>query len=211
MSRKVDRLGFKACTSALLTSGAAPPWRGRSSGSLQLAIYSLGEHQVELGGGECYIAPGASVIGRVRLGRDASVWFGAVVRGDNDFVSIGERSNIQDNAVVHADPGIPVTIGANVSVGHMAMVHGCTIGDCTLIGIGAVILNHAVIGKNTLVGAKTLIPERKTFPDGVLILGQPGKVVRELRPEEIESLQRSAESYVQKGRRYRRELAPASG
>ncbi|MCU0898530.1 MAG: gamma carbonic anhydrase family protein [Burkholderiales bacterium] len=174
-------------------------------------MYSLGEHQVELGGGECYIAPGASVIGRVRLGRDASVWFGAVVRGDNDFVSIGERSNIQDNAVVHADPGIPVTIGANVSVGHMAMVHGCTIGDCTLIGIGAVILNHAVIGKNTLVGAKTLIPERKTFPDGVLILGQPGKVVRELRPEEIESLQRSAESYVQKGRRYRRELAPASG
>lgn len=176
-----------------------------------MAIYSLGEHQVELGGGECYIAPSASVIGRVRLGREASVWFGAVVRGDNDLVSIGERSNIQDNAVVHPDPGIPVTIGANVSVGHMAMVHGCTIGDFTLIGIGAVILNHAVIGKNTLVGAKTLIPERKTYPDGVLILGQPGKVVRALRPEEIESLQRSAESYVQKGRRYRRELALVSG
>ncbi|MCU0805701.1 MAG: gamma carbonic anhydrase family protein [Burkholderiales bacterium] len=176
-----------------------------------MAIYSLGERKVELRGAECYIAPGASVIGQVSLGKEASVWFGAVVRGDNDLVAIGERSNIQDNCVVHADPGIPVSIGANVSVGHMAMVHGCTIGDCTLIGIGAVILNHAVIGKHTLVGAKTLIPERKSFPDGVLILGQPGKVIRELRPEEIETLERSAESYVQKARRYRRELSLLSG
>ena len=172
-----------------------------------MAVYSLGERSVELQGAECYIAPSASVIGAVRLGHHASVWFGAVIRGDNDLVTIGDRTNIQDNCVVHPDPGIPVTIGANVSVGHMAMVHGCTIGDGCLIGIGAVILNHAVIGKYTLVGAKTLIPERKIFPDGVLVLGQPGKVIRELRPEEIEMLRNSAEGYVQKGRLYRREIA----
>jgi carbonic anhydrase/acetyltransferase-like protein (isoleucine patch superfamily) len=174
---------------------------------MKMAVYSLGERSVEFRGAECYIAPSASVIGSVSLGHDASVWFGAVVRGDNDLVTIGDRTNIQDNCVVHPDPGIPVTIGANVSVGHMAMIHGCTIGDWSLIGIGAVILNHAVIGQYTLVGAKTLIPERKVFPDGVLILGQPGKVIRDLRPEEIDMLRRSAESYVAKGRRYRRELS----
>jgi len=158
--------------------------------------------------GQYWIAETAVVIGRVRLKSHSSVWFGAVVRGDNDRVTIGDRTNIQDNCVVHPDPGIPVTIGSNVSVGHMAMVHGCTIGDGSLIGIGAVILNHAVIGKNTLVGAKTLIPERKVFPDGVLVLGQPGKIIRELRPEELEMLRQSAESYVKKGRRYRSEFAP---
>jgi carbonic anhydrase/acetyltransferase-like protein (isoleucine patch superfamily) len=124
-------------------------------------------------------------------------------------VRIGDRTNIQDNCVVHPDPGIPVTIGAGVTIGHMSMIHGCTIGDGSLIGIGAVILNHAVIGKNTIVGAKTLIPERKTFPDGVLILGQPGKVVRELRPGDLELLRYSAESYVKKGRRYRAEFGLA--
>jgi carbonic anhydrase/acetyltransferase-like protein (isoleucine patch superfamily) len=112
---------------------------------------------------------------------------------------------------VHADPGIPVAIGANVSVGHMAMLHGCTIGDGSLIGIGAVILNRAVIGRNCLVGAKTLIPERKTYPDGVLILGQPGKVMRELRSEELAMLREAAESYVKKARRYRAELALRAG
>jgi carbonic anhydrase/acetyltransferase-like protein (isoleucine patch superfamily) len=176
-----------------------------------MPVYHLGERRVAFDGPDVYIAPSASLVGSVVVGNDCSFWFGAVVRGDNDLVTIGERSNIQDNCVVHPDPGIPVSIGANVSVGHMAMIHGCTIGDGSLIGIGAVILNHAVIGKNSLVGAKTLIPERKSFPDGVLILGQPGKVIRELRPEEIESLGRSAESYVQKGRRYRRELALLSG
>ena len=176
-----------------------------------MPIYDLGERRVEFRGPDVYVAPSATLVGSVVAGSECSFWFGAVVRGDNDLVTIGERTNIQDNCVVHPDPGIPVTIGANVSVGHTAMVHGCTIGDGSLIGIGAVILNYAVIGKNCLVGAKTLIPERKTFPDGVLILGQPGKVVRELRPEEVESLKRSAEGYVQKGRRYRRELALISG
>jgi carbonic anhydrase/acetyltransferase-like protein (isoleucine patch superfamily) len=173
-----------------------------------MPVYNLGERRVEFRGPDVYVAPNASLIGSVIVGDECSFWFGAVVRGDNDRVTIGDRTNIQDNCVVHPDPGIPVTIGSNVSVGHMAMVHGCTIGDGSLIGIGAVILNHAVIGKNTLVGAKTLIPERKVFPDGVLILGQPGKVIRELRPEELEMLRQSAESYAKKGRRYRSEFAP---
>jgi carbonic anhydrase/acetyltransferase-like protein (isoleucine patch superfamily) len=176
-----------------------------------MPVYDLGERRVEVRGPDVFIAPNAALIGSVIVGNDCSFWFGAVVRGDNDLVTIGDRTNIQDNCVVHPDPGIPVTIGSNVSVGHMAMVHGCTIGDGSLIGIGAVILNHAVIGKDSLVGAKTLIPERKVFPDGVLILGQPGKVVRELRPEEIETLRQSAESYVKKGRRYRSEFALRQG
>jgi carbonic anhydrase/acetyltransferase-like protein (isoleucine patch superfamily) len=176
-----------------------------------MPVYNLGERRVEFRGPNVYVAPSASLIGSIIVGNDCTFWFNAVVRGDNDLVTIGERSNIQDGCVVHPDPGIPVTIGANVSVGHLAMVHGCAIGDGSLIGIGAVILNHAVIGKNTLVGAKTLIPERKVFPDGVLILGQPGKVVRELRPEELELLRESAESYVKKGARYRSGLVPRAG
>jgi len=176
-----------------------------------MPIYNFGERRVEVRGPDVYVAPNASLIGSVIVGNECSFWFGAVVRGDNDLVTIGDRTNIQDGCVVHADPGIPVTIGSNVSVGHMAMLHGCTIGDGSLIGIGAVILNHAVIGRNCLVGAKTLIPERKRFPDGVLILGQPGKVVRDLRPEDFEALREAAESYVGKGRRYRAEFAPRTG
>jgi carbonic anhydrase/acetyltransferase-like protein (isoleucine patch superfamily) len=170
-------------------------------------VYSLGERKVRFLGPDWYVAPNASVIGSVVMGNDVTVWFSATVRGDNDPITIGERTNIQDGCVVHSDPGMPVTIGANVSVGHMAMLHGCTIGAGSLIGIGAVILNNAVIGEFTLVGAKTLIPERKVFPGGVLILGQPGKVVRDLRPEEIDLLKQSAEIYTQKGRWYRREFA----
>lgn len=176
-----------------------------------MPIYNLGERRVEVRGPDVYVAPNASLIGSVIVGNECSFWFGAVVRGDNDLVTIGDRTNIQDGSVVHADPGIPVTIGSNVSVGHLAMLHGCTIGDGSLIGIGAVILNHAVIGRNCLVGAKTLIPERKRFPDGVLILGQPGKVVRDLRPEDFEVLRQAAESYVWKSQRYRAEFAPGTG
>ena len=176
-----------------------------------MPLYNLGERRVEVRGPDVYVAPNASLIGSVIVGNECSFWFGAVVRGDNDLVTIGDRTNIQDGCVVHADPGIPVTIGSNVSVGHLAMLHGCTIGDGSLIGIGAVILNHAVIGKNTIVGAKTLIPERKRFPDGVLILGQPGKVVRELRPEDFDLLRQAAESYVKKISRYRAEFASRAG
>lgn len=176
-----------------------------------MPLYHLGERRVELRGPDIYVAPNASLIGSVSVGQDCSFWFGAVVRGDNDQVTIGAGSNVQDNCVVHTDPGIAVTIGAGVTIGHMSMLHGCTIGDGSLIGIGAVILNHAVVGKRSIVGARTLIPERKTYPDGVLILGQPGKVVRELRPEEFELLTYAAQGYVAKARQFRAELTLGTG
>lgn len=176
-----------------------------------MPLYHLGERRVELRGPDIYVAPNASLIGSVSVGQDCSFWFGAVVRGDNDQVTIGAGSNVQDNCVVHTDPGIAVTIGAGVTIGHMSMLHGCTIGDGSLIGIGAVILNHAVVGKRSIVGARTLIAERKTYPDGVLILGQPGKVVRELRPEEFELLTYAAQGYVAKARQFRAELALGTG
>jgi carbonic anhydrase/acetyltransferase-like protein (isoleucine patch superfamily) len=176
-----------------------------------MPVYDLGKRRVQFRGSDAYVAPSASLVGSVIVGDECTFWFGAVVRGDNELITIGDRTNLQDGCVVHADPGIPVAIGANVSVGHMAMLHGCTIGDGSLIGIGAVILNRAVIGRNCLVGAKTLIPERKTYPDGVLILGQPGKVMRELRSEELAMLREAAESYVKKARRYRAELALRAG
>ena len=176
-----------------------------------MPLYHLGERRVELRGPDIYVAPNASLIGSVSVGQDCSFWFGAVVRGDNDQVTIGAGSNVQDNCVVHTDPGIAVTIGAGVTIGHMSMLHGCTIGDGSLIGIGSVILNHAVVGKRSIVGARTLIPERKTYPDGVLILGQPGKVVRELRPEDFELLAYAAQGYVAKARQFRAELALGTG
>ena len=149
-----------------------------------------------------WIAPNANVIGDVRLGANASIWWNAVLRGDNDPITIGENTNIQDGSVLHTDEGVPLTLGANVTVGHMVMLHGCTVGDNSLIGIGSIVLNRAVIGKNTIVGANTLIPEGKSFPDGVLIVGSPGKVVRELTPEQIESLRHSAAHYVENAKRY---------
>ncbi|MCZ7564200.1 MAG: gamma carbonic anhydrase family protein [Burkholderiales bacterium] len=173
-----------------------------------MPVYSLGERKVQFRGPEWYIAPDATVIGAVVIGNEASVWFKCVIRGDNELITIGDRSNIQDTCVLHPDPGIPLTVGASVSVGHMVMLHGCTIGDGCLIGIGAVVMNHAVVGKNTLIGANTLIPEGKRIPEGVLVLGQPGKVVRDLKPAELELLQHAADSYVAKSRRYRRELVP---
>jgi len=172
-----------------------------------VAIYSLGDRKVAFRGPHWYIAPDATVVGSVIIGNEASIWFKSVVRGDNDLITIGDRTNVQDTCVLHPDPGIPLTIGANVSIGHMVMLHGCTIGDGCLIGIGAVVMNHAVVGKNTLVGANTLIPEGKKIPDGVLVLGQPGKIVRDLRADELEALRYAADSYVDKSRRYRRELA----
>src|SRR5499427_6635897 len=156
-----------------------------------MAIYSLGERKVILHG-ECFVAENATVVGSVVIHNLASLWFNVVARGDNDVITIGERTNIQDGAVLHADPGIPLTLGKNVSVGHKAMLHGCTVGDGSLVGIGAIILNHAVIGSGTLVGAGALVPEGKTFPDGVLVLGTPAKVVRELKPEEKDGLLKNA-------------------
>ncbi len=173
-----------------------------------MAVYSLGERKVSFRGDEWFIADNATVIGTVVLHHQASVWFNAVVRGDNDVITIGERTNVQDAAVLHVDPGVPLTLGKNVSVGHQAMLHGCTIGDGTLVGIGAVIMNHAVIGSGCLIGAGTLIPEGKTYPDGVLVVGSPGKIVRELKPEEKEGLLENADIYVRRSRLYREQLKP---
>src|SRR3989442_3684603 len=173
-----------------------------------MAIYSLGERKVAFRGEEWFIADNATVIGTVILHDQASVWFNAVVRGDNDIITIGERSNIQDAAVLHVDPGVPLTLGKNVSVCHQAMLHGCTIGDGSLVGIGAIIMNHAVIGSGCLIAAGTLIPEGQTYPDGVLVLGSPGRVVRELKPEEKKGLLENADIYVRRAKLYREKLKP---
>jgi len=155
-----------------------------------------------------YVAPNATVVGNVALGANSSVWFGATLRGDNDLISIGSNSNVQDAAVLHTDPGFPLSIGENVTVGHQAMLHGCTIGDGSLIGIQAVILNGAVIGKGSLVGAGAIVTERKVFPGGSLILGAPAKVARELRADELARLIDIAENYVKRHMFYRANLAP---
>jgi carbonic anhydrase/acetyltransferase-like protein (isoleucine patch superfamily) len=148
------------------------------------------------------VADSAQVMGRVRMDEDASVWFGAVVRGDTEHIHIGKGSNVQDGSVLHADHGMPLMIGQNVTVGHQVMLHGCTIGDGSLIGIQAVVLNGAKIGKNCLVGAGALVTEGKEFPDGSMILGSPAKVVRQLTPEQIEGLRASARHYIHNAQRY---------
>jgi len=163
--------------------------------------YSLPERRI-VAKGDHWIAPNATVIGTVVLEHNASLWFNVVVRGDNDVITIGENSQVQDGSVLHADPGFPLTLGRNVSVGHMAMLHGCTIGDGSLIGIKSVIMNGAVIGKNCLIGANTLIAEGKTIPEGSLVLGSPGKVVRALAPDEIKRINAIADHYVQNFKRY---------
>jgi carbonic anhydrase/acetyltransferase-like protein (isoleucine patch superfamily) len=169
-------------------------------------IYSLQDRVPVLEGDGQFIADNASIIGSVRLKANASVWFNAVLRGDNEWIVVGSNSNIQDGAVLHADPGIPLHIGDYVTAGHKVMLHGCTIGDTSLIGIGSIILNHAKVGKNSIVGANSLITEGKEFPDGVLIVGSPAKVVRELDDEEIRHNTWSAEHYVENGHRYLAQL-----
>ena len=157
--------------------------------------------------GEYWIAPTATVVGDVIHKPGASVWFGAVVRGDNDPITIGRDTNIQDGSVLHSDPGEPLTIGDGVTVGHMVMLHSCQIGDNTLIGIGAVVLGRARIGKNCLIGANVLITEGKEIPDNSLVMGAPGKVVREVSERQAMILQGSAWHYVENWKRYRRDLA----
>ena len=170
-----------------------------------MALYQLDEHSPQLAEG-AWVADSAEVMGQVRMGARASVWFNTVVRADNELITIGAETNIQDGTVLHCDPGKPLHIGQGVTVGHNVMLHGCTVGDHSLIGIGAVVLNEAVIGKNCLVGAGALVTEGKTFPDGSMILGSPAKAVRQLTPEQIEGLQRIAQGYVQNAERYRRGL-----
>ena len=156
--------------------------------------------------GNFWVAPDASIIGNVNIAENVSVWWGAKIRGDNDIISIGEGSNIQDNSVLHTDPGFPLEVGLNCTIGHRVMLHGCKIGDFSLIGMGATILNGAVIGKNCLVGAGALIAENKEIPDNSLVVGMPGKVVRKLDNESIEVMKLAAKSYVQNWQRYKNSL-----
>lgn len=166
-----------------------------------MAIYQYAEHRPELHD-DVYVAETADVIGQVTLKRGASVWYQAVLRGDTDHLEVGEESNIQDGAVLHADPGFPLRVGKGVTVGHQAMLHGCTVGDGSLIGIQAVILNGAVIGENCLVAAGAVVKENANFPDNSLIVGAPAKVVRELSEEAIAGLYKNAAGYVERGRRH---------
>lgn len=170
-----------------------------------MALYKLGEvfPTVAI---SAYVAPSAVVVGNAVLADRCSVWFGATLRGDNEIISIGADSNVQDGAVMHTDPGYPLMVGAHVSIGHQAMLHGCTVGDGSLIGIQAIVLNSAVIGKGCLVGAGAVITERKTFADGTLILGAPAKAVRELSSEERDHLMKIAANYAARGAYYRTHL-----
>jgi carbonic anhydrase/acetyltransferase-like protein (isoleucine patch superfamily) len=172
-------------------------------------IFTLDGMQVETEDDEHWVAPTAVLIGKVRLAHAVSVWWGAVLRGDNELISVGRGSNVQDGCLLHTDPGHPTTIGPYVTVGHMAVVHGCTIGEGSLVGIGAVILNGAVIGRNCLIGAKALISEGKQIPDNSLVMGVPGKIVGEVRPEQAARMRRGTERYIANWQRYRTGLKAA--
>ncbi|HXY05350.1 MAG TPA: gamma carbonic anhydrase family protein [Burkholderiaceae bacterium] len=170
-----------------------------------MAIYRLGERRPQIDP-SAYVHESAVLIGAVVLGPRASVWPGAVLRADNEPIEIGEETNVQDGCVLHTDPGLPIRVGARVSIGHQSMLHGCSIGDGSLIGIQAVILNECVIGQNCLVGAAALLTERKQIPDGSMVIGAPAKVLRTLRPEEIERMAENAASYVRRAALFGTEL-----
>lgn len=174
-----------------------------------MAIYQLDEYIPQIAD-TAWVADNAQVMGEVVMKAHSSVWFSSVVRGDSAKITIGEGSNVQDGSVLHADIGLPLTIGKHVTVGHMVQLHGCSIGDETLIGIGAIVLNGAKIGKNCLVGAGSLVTEGKEFPDGSMILGSPAKVVRPLTPEQIEGLRRSAQHYIENADRFKAGLKKIS-
>ena len=167
-----------------------------------MAVYELDGTQPRVAD-SAWVADSAQVMGNVVLGEDSSVWFGTVIRGDTETITVGRGSNIQDASVLHADIGKPLTIGDNVTVGHQVMLHGCTIGDESLIGIGAIVLNGAKIGRHCLVGAGALVTEGKEFPDGSMIIGSPAKAVRQLTPEQIDGLKLSAQHYMDNARRFR--------
>lgn len=155
---------------------------------------------------DSWVAPSADLIGDARLGEGVGIWFGAVIRADNTPITVGDRTNIQEGAMLHSDPGIPLTIGSDCTVGHHAILHGCTLGDRVLVGMGAVVLNHAVIGDDCLIGAGALVTEGKTFPPGSLIIGSPAKAVRELSPDVIAALKQSAAGYADRQRRFAQQL-----
>ena len=173
-----------------------------------MPLFSIGERRPQLRGEHHYVAYDATLVGDITLENDVSVWFKVVIRAENDRVSVGEGCNIQDGSVLHADTGFPLDIGENVTVGHQVMLHGCTVGDNSLIGIGATVLNRAVIGKNCIIGAHALIPEGKVIPDNSLVVGAPGRVIRELGEAEAGFLRASAEHYVANWKRYAAGLRP---
>jgi carbonic anhydrase/acetyltransferase-like protein (isoleucine patch superfamily) len=167
-----------------------------------MPTYAIGAKRPQLAD-SVWIAPNATVIGDVRLARNVSIWWNTVLRGDNDPITIGENTNIQDGSVLHTDIGVPMNIGANVTVGHMVMLHGCTIGDGSLIGIGAIVLNNAVVGRECLIGANALVPENKVIPDRSLVVGSPGRVVRQLTDEDIAAIRAGNHHYVENIQHYR--------
>ena len=171
-----------------------------------MPLFSIGERRPALLGEHHYVAHDATLVGDITLHNNVNVWFKVVIRAENDRIVIGEDCNIQDASVLHVDPGYPMTLAKHVSVGHKVMLHGCTVGDGSLIGINSVVMNGATIGMGSLVGANTLIAEGKEIPEGVLVLGSPGKVVRELRPEERAALLKVADGYVERSRRYKTEF-----
>lgn len=175
-----------------------------------MPIYALADADLEVEDENAWwVAPGAVLVGKVVLKKNASVWFGAVLRGDNEPITVGENSNVQDGSVLHTDHGVPLTIGKNVTIGHQAMLHGCTIGDESLIGIKATVLNHAVIPTHCLVGAHALVTERKTFEPGQLITGVPAKAARPLDEAQLQTLKMSAASYVANWQRFKRDMRPS--
>lgn len=176
-----------------------------------MPVYELGGVRPELPPeGRYWVAPDATLIGKVRLDEDASVWFGAVLRGDNELIHVGAGSNLQDHCMLHTDMGYPLTIGPGCTIGHRVMLHGCTIGANSLIGIGAIVLNGTRIGENCLIGAHTLLPEGKEIPENSLVLGSPGRIVRSLSEDEIKGLRRTAQHYVANWKRYVRSLKQQS-
>ena len=171
-----------------------------------MPVYSLGDRIPRFLSPNHFIAPNASVIGSVTLGENVSIWFGAVVRSDHEIIELGDEVNIQDGAVLHADPGFPLRLARGVSVGHLAMLHGSTIGENTLVGINAVVLNGCVIGRNCIIGANALLPEGRIIPDNSLVVGSPGKVVRQLTDADAENLRRIATGYAERGAQYNRQM-----
>ena len=171
-----------------------------------MPVFSLNERRVEFRGANHYIAYDATLAGSIILENEVNIWFNVVIRADNDQVHLGEATNIQDGSVLHCDPGFPLSVGKRVTVGHKAMLHGCSVGDGALIGINSVILNGAKIGAGSLVGANSLVPEGKEIPPGVLAVGSPAKVVRELKPEQIAGLLRISEGYVARSKLFKQHL-----
>lgn len=171
-------------------------------------IFAFGDRRIETAGDDYYVAPGAQLIGSVRLGREASVWFNCVLRGDNEWIVVGDGTNVQDATVIHADPGVPTILAANVAVGHRALLHGCSVDEDSLIGNCAVVLDGARIGKRCLIAAGALIAPGKVIPDGSVVMGVPGKIVRETTQSDLEMIRHTCEHYRANARRYRTMLAP---